>query len=239
MSVLCVIPSRMASKRLPGKPLIDLNGQSLIERVCRAVKNAACFDDIIVATDDQSIFDHVASLGFSVEMTSADHESGTDRCNEVARRHPEYDYIVNVQGDEPFIESDLLQGICERLESGDHNGIVTAVSSASPEDHENKNRVKAVLNINDDVLYFSRALIPFPRDISPSHPIWRHLGIYGFRSSLLDQLCTLPQAPLEKIEGLEQLRWLYHGFKIRVLKGNWSGFGIDSPEDVAAFRNRS
>lgn len=232
MSVLCVIPARYASSRLPGKPLIDLAGKSMIQRVCEAVDSAACFDEIIVATDDERIYDHVSSLGYTVEMTSAEHQSGTDRCAEVGAKYDRFDYIVNVQGDEPNIERDLLSLICYTLTSTEHPGIVTAVTELSKEDRENPNKVKVVMDRLNRALYFSRSVIPFPRNEVDNHKYFRHIGIYGFDLKLLPQLTSYPISPLEEIEGLEQLRWLYYGHRIKCVKGHWKGQGIDSPEDV-------
>ncbi|MDX1685395.1 MAG: 3-deoxy-manno-octulosonate cytidylyltransferase [Saprospiraceae bacterium] len=235
MSVLCVIPARYASQRLPGKPLVDLGGKTLITRVCESVTAADCFDKIVVATDDERIYDHVTSGGFGAEMTSQDHESGTSRCAEVAERHTEFNYVVNVQGDEPNVEAELLQAIVEELKFGDHEGIVTAVSPMNAQEAQNPDRVKVVLNWARYALTFSRSVIPYQRHNTPDLEYLRHIGIYGFRIGLLPKLTEYPPCDLEMIEGLEQLRWIYYGHQLKCLPGNWKSTGIDSPEDVEEF----
>lgn len=235
MLVLCVIPARYASTRLPGKPLVDLCGKTLIQRVVEAVNSADCFDDIIVATDDERIYEHVSSLGVKVEMTDSQHRSGTERVVEVARRHPEYDYVVNVQGDEPEIELDLLRDVVDELRSGNHKGIVTAVTPIEISEANDPNKVKVVLNYEGFALLFSRSIIPMVRNLNPKMIHYRHIGIYGFYNKTLNELAVLPETIIETVESLEQLRWLYYGHQIKCLKGNWQGKGIDSPEDVQSF----
>lgn len=235
MSVLCVIPARYKSSRLPGKPLIELDGKTMIQRVCEAVRDAACFDEIIVATDDERIFDHVMSIGFASEMTDPDHPSGTDRCAEVASRHQEFDYIVNVQGDEPGIEKDLLASVVDELKFGDHQGIVTAITPMPLDEVTNPDRVKVVLNWANYAITFSRSPLPFRRNEEPATEYFRHIGIYGFRISLLPKLTEYPVCDLELIESLEQLRWLYYGHQVKCVVGDWKGRGIDSPGDVESY----
>ena len=235
MSVLCVIPARYQSSRLPGKPLIDLGGKSMIHRVCEAVQAAGCFDEIIVATDDERIHDHVRSIGFGCEMTDSGHVSGTDRCAEVASRHEEFDYIVNVQGDEPGIESDLLNQVVDELKFGDHQGIVTAIAPLDVSEITDPDRVKVVLNWANYALIFSRSPVPYRRNENPAPDHFRHIGIYGFRIGLLPKLTEYPICELEQIESLEQLRWLYYGHQVKCVAGDWKGRGIDSPKDVESY----
>lgn len=234
MKYIGIIPSRYESSRFPGKPLIDLKGKSMIKRVYERVKSAALFDKIVVATDDDRIFRHVKEFGGNVEMTSANHKTGTERCGEVVKKlnldKPDT-IIVNIQGDEPLVEKKQL----ELLLSAFKNKMVDIATLGSKnfnnESPDNPNRVKVVLNHNNNALYFSRSPIPYRQKINNSDFI-RHIGIYAFRAPILNKVVSLASCEIEKAESLEQLRWLYYGFTIQVLLTNIESPNIDVPQDV-------
>lgn len=229
--VLGIIPARYASSRFPGKPLIDLKGKSMIQRVYEGVCKSDVFYKVVVATDDYRIFDHVLSFGGEVVMTSADHPSGTDRCGEVVAQYPEAEIIINIQGDEPLVDVrqlELLVGLFQDKEVkigtlGTYAITTDAVADA--------NRIKVVVNHAMDALYFSRSVIPFERTKTPYRYI-RHIGLYGFRAEILREIIALSPTELETIESLEQLRWLYYGIPIRIAITNIETPNIDVPEDV-------
>jgi 3-deoxy-manno-octulosonate cytidylyltransferase (CMP-KDO synthetase) len=239
MRVLGIIPSRYGSSRFPGKPLVDLMGKSMIQRVYEQAKKCTAFDTIVVATDDQRIFDHVKSFGGEVVLTSTEHESGTGRCGEVLRTFSDYDIVVNIQGDEPLIRPEQLQLLID-LFSDDTVEIGTLVKEIKQEaDVRNPNRIKVVLDEKGNGIYFSRS--PIPHVANTPHSAWlekntffKHIGIYAWRKNTLTALLNLPACPLEKIESLEQLRWLYYGYKIRTVETTIETPNIDAPEDVEA-----
>ncbi len=236
MKILAVIPARYASGRFPGKPLIDLKGKTMIRRVYEGVQKSSQFYKIIVATDDQRIFDEVKSFGGDVIMTSASHQTGTDRCGEVLSHYPEADLVVNIQGDEPLVDYRQIDQLLSAFEI-ESTGIATlGIRDISMEDLINPNRIKIVLDSESNALYFSRSAIPnfhnFPESPLDSYPFLRHIGLYAFRSSVLKQLVALSPGALEKIESLEQLRWLYYGYKIRVVETDIETPNIDVPGDL-------
>lgn len=239
MRVLGIIPSRYGSSRFPGKPLVDLMGKSMIQRVYEQAKKCTAFDTIVVATDDDRIFDHVKSFGGEVVITSTEHESGTVRCGEVLTSFSDYDIVVNIQGDEPLIRPEQLQLLVD-LFSDESVEIGTLVKEIKQEaDVRNPNRIKVVLDEKGNGIYFSRS--PIPHVANTPHSAWlekntffKHIGIYAWRKNTLTALLNLPACPLEKIESLEQLRWLYYGFKIRTVETTIETPNIDAPEDVEA-----
>lgn len=235
MKSLCVIPSRYASTRLPGKPLVDLDGESLIQRVYHRVEDTGLMDKIVVATDDNRIFKHCSEFNIPVQMTSSDHPSGTDRVAEVSRLFPEYDIVLNVQGDEPLIEGELLENMIMLLLSK-QEGIVTGVA---PITHriDDPNVVKVVMDCNARALYFSRSPIPFQRGNDAKSKYYRHIGTYGFWRSTLEDVVKFNPSMLEQSESLEQLRWLENGKQIHCIVGPWKGIGVDTPEDVKRMIN--
>lgn len=239
MRVLGIIPSRYGSSRFPGKPLVDLMGKSMIQRVYEQAKKCTAFDTIVVATDDDRIFDHVKGFGGEVVLTSTEHESGTGRCGEVLTFFSDYDIVVNIQGDEPLIRPEQLQLLID-LFSDDTVEIGTLVKEIKQEaDVRNPNRIKVVLDEKGNGIYFSRS--PIPHVANTPHSAWlekntffKHIGIYAWRKNTLTTLLNLPACPLEKIESLEQLRWLYYGYKIRTVETTIETPNIDAPEDVEA-----
>lgn len=237
MKVIGIIPARFDSTRFPGKPLVDIAGMTMIQRVYNQVKHAASLNEVVVATDDQRIFDHVKSFAGNVVMTSKDHQSGTDRCAEVINNISGFDIAINIQGDEPFIDPqqiDLLESCFQRPEVE----IATLVRPINElADLENVNKPKVVLNQKNEALYFSRQPIPYMRgtDIKEwlsKETYYNHIGIYGFKVETLKDLAKLPISKLEKTESLEQLRWLDNGYRIQTAISNHINDAIDSPEDL-------
>lgn len=235
---LAIIPARYASTRFPGKPLADLGGKSMIERVYRQVASCVEVDEILVATDDVRILDAVHAFGAEAVLTSENCFSGTDRCAEVLAGNPRnWDYVINVQGDEPFIQPGQISQLiaCMRETSADAATLIKKITSE--EDLANPNVVKAVVSGSGRALYFSRSPIPYLRDgrdgshIS-QHCFYRHLGIYAFRASVLPVLAALPPGNLEQAESLEQLRWLEAGYSIYTSVTEHASIGIDTPEDL-------
>lgn len=293
MKILGVIPARYASTRFPGKPLVDINGKSMIQRVYEQAKKCKSLAHVVVATDDERIFDHVMAFGGVAIMTAATHQSGTDRCAEVVeklnfalqtqnldsdeavvfdkitpKRVGIFTAVINIQGDEPFIQpeqiekiADILRGSLiknEKLEiknSNDkthHDGVQTSQFTLQTSnfdiatlvkridnqaDIENPNVVKAVFGVNRQAVYFSRSPIPFLRNVdktewSKSGKFFKHIGLYGYKTSVLLDLARLNSSNLEQLESLEQLRWLENGYAIGVAETDLDTFGIDTPEDL-------
>ena len=229
-----IIPARWASTRLPGKPLLPLAGKPLVQHVWERCLKVRAVDHVIVATDEMRIAETAFAFGAEVAMTSPKHPSGTDRIAEVAKKLTGIDIIVNVQGDEPFIDPKLPQKLIEVLRKEQELAMSTAACPLCDEDLENPNCVKVVTDLNGNALYFSRAPIPCDRDGDTLPARMRHLGIYGYRRKFLLDFVKWKQTPLEKSEKLEQLRALEHGAKIRVIKTTPTGPGIDTPDDAIA-----
>ncbi|MCB0735423.1 MAG: 3-deoxy-manno-octulosonate cytidylyltransferase [Flavobacteriales bacterium] len=246
MSALIIIPARYESSRFPGKPLTKIAGKSLIQRVYeQCVQTEA---DVIVATDDQRIFDHILSFDGNVCMTSKHHENGTERLIEAFERilddGEEYDVIINVQGDEPLIDPEDITRLINMMEEEETDiGTLVRVMD-SVDDVLNPNVVKVVTTVFDeglgDALYFSRLPIPYnrenPKDIDPEN-YYQHIGIYAFQSEALVSLKNSTPSPLEEAEKLEQLRWLQNHFVVSVIETEHKSIGVDTPEDVAIVEN--
>jgi 3-deoxy-manno-octulosonate cytidylyltransferase (CMP-KDO synthetase) len=238
MDIIGIIPARYASTRFPGKPLVDIAGKSMIQRVVEQSKLASSLKKVIVATDDQRIYDHVKNLGHEVFMTSSDHTTGTERCREaLILDGGNYDFVINIQGDEPFIDPEqinLLASIFDRKTE-----IATLIKKISSlDDLSNPNIVKALKIDSGLALYFSRSSIPHMRNIPKddwmkSQAHYKHIGIYGYRVDVLSKIIQLAPTPLEIAESLEQLRWIENGFRIRTATTEIETIGIDAPEDVA------
>ncbi len=245
-----VIPARFASTRLPGKPLKKLNGKTLIEHVYIAASKTDA-NEIIVATDNQAIFDTVVAFGGDAIMTRDDHPSGTDRIHEVAsqKQWPTSSVVVNLQGDEPLVQTDNIHALVELLHHNNNADMATlATRFTKLEDILNPNHVKVVLDNNNFALYFSRAPIPWVRDSfqTPEHsktelpnfPFYLHVGLYAYRVKTLQQFSTLQPSMLEQAESLEQLRILSNGMKIIVAQSAKPiGHGVDTPEDLVLVEN--
>ncbi len=235
MKVVGIIPARYASSRFPGKPLIDLAGKSMIQRVYEGASKALSLDEVIVATDDDRIFQHVLSFGGKALMTKDSHVSGTDRCGEIALKI-DADVIINVQGDEPLIDARQIDQVVSAFENYEVQIATLGTRKISKEDLLNPNRIKIVLDKNNNALYFSRSCIPnhanFNEDAFSFYPYMKHIGLYAYRKYCLLDLVTLEPTRLEQVESLEQLRWLFHGYKIHVVETNIETPNIDSPDDV-------
>ena len=232
MRVLAVIPSRYDSSRFPGKPLIDLAGKTMIQRVYEGVRKSDLISKVIVATDDQRIFDEVNSFKGQVMMTSKKHLNGTGRCAEVCRQLENYDLIINVQGDEPLIQSAQLDTLVHAFDDPTVEIATLAMPNISSDDIANSNRIKVVLDCNRDALYFSRSPIPNTEKTSDKVISRKHIGIYAFRRFALLETQDMKACAPEIAESLEQLRWMYYGKKIRVVETRIETPNIDSPEDV-------
>ena len=240
MKYIGIIPARYASTRFPAKPLAMLGGKTVIERVYEQVSGV--LDDAWVATDDERIADAVRAFGGQVVMTSVHHKSGTDRCREAFEQVGQgYDVVVNIQGDEPFIQPSQLQAV-KACFSDPTTQIATLVKPFAREDGlealENPNSPKVVINKNNEAMYFSRSVIPYIRgkvytEWLPNHTYYKHIGMYAYRADVLAEITRLPQSPLELAESLEQLRWLENGYKIKVGITDIETIGIDTPEDLS------
>lgn len=236
MKFIGLIPARYASTRFPGKPLALLGGKPVIQRVYEQV--ASVLDDACVATDDERIFDCVKNFGGKVVMTRTDHKSGTDRIEEAIEKiGGDYDVIVNIQGDEPFIQKSQIETVC-RCFDDEKTQIATLGKPFTDMDAvANPNSPKIVIDNNSFAMYFSRSIIPFVRGKEQAewlqhYPFLKHLGIYAYRRDVLQQITQLPQSSLEIAESLEQLRWLQNGFKIKVGLTDVETVGIDTPDDL-------
>ncbi|MBV9673496.1 MAG: 3-deoxy-manno-octulosonate cytidylyltransferase [Verrucomicrobia bacterium] len=229
--VIGVIPARWASTRFPGKSLHEIAGKPLIRHVWERCSEAACFEKIIIATDDIRIAKTASDFGAEAVMTSPDHTSGTDRIAEVAQKLKKAAYIFNIQGDEPLIEPVLLERLVRQIEESRRTDIITAATLIDWEEAANENSVKVVCNRRGEALYFSRSVIPFPRSTSSLRP-YKHLGVYGFKRSALLCFVSIPPGNLERAEQLEQLRALENGLTIRVVVCDSASVGVDTPEDA-------
>lgn len=239
MKFIGIIPARYASTRFPGKPLADMKGKYMIQRVYEQARKV--LDHVCVATDDDRIFNAVQSFGGEVVMTLAQHRSGTDRCFEAYRTLGGHeDVVINIQGDEPFIKPEQIESLIACFDSPQIQ-IATLVrpfeASEGYEALANPNSPKVVLNERHEALYFSRSVIPYLRGVEPAewlarHTYYKHIGMYGYRADVLGQITCLPQSSLELAESLEQLRWLQNGYTIKVGITTQETIGIDTPADL-------
>ena len=243
MKFIAIIPARYASTRFPGKPLAMLGGKPVIERVYEQV--AGVLDDAVVATDDERIYNAVRAFGGRVEMTSPEHRSGTDRCWEAyCRQGKEYDVVVNVQGDEPFIIPEQIESLIVRFEEPAVQIATLAKPFEKNDEIFDPNKVKVVFSANHTALYFSRNPIPYCRGVEREDwlaktPFYKHVGMYAYRPEILKAVTSIPQGVLEQAESLEQLRWLENGYTIAVSITNHESIGIDTPEDLEKIKANS
>lgn len=239
MRCLAIIPARYASTRFPAKPLAMLGGRPIIERVYRQVGRAV--EDVVVATDDERIAEAVARFGGRAVMTSTEHRSGTDRCYEALTKvEGDYDIVINVQGDEPFIQPEQIRSLIACFDDL-ATDIATLVKPFTAEDGiaalENPNTPKVVISNDNKAIYFSRSVIPYMREVPREewltrHTYYKHIGMYAFRAKTLGEVTSLAQSSLELSEKLEQLRWLENGYRIGVGITNIETIGIDTPDDL-------
>lgn len=235
MKIIGIIPARYASNRLPGKPLANILGKSMIKRVYEQCKKCELLSEIIVATDDERILNHVQSFGGEAVMTSKDHQSGTDRCNEVAQQlNKNYDVIINIQGDEPYINPSQIEEIIalfddEKTQIGTLAKKITDINLVA-----DKNSPKAIFDSNNYALNFCRTI----KNISTKCTYYKHIGIYAFRRNTLKDICKLPQSKNEIRENLEQLRWLENGYKIKVGITTFEAISVDTNEDIKKIKRQ-
>ena len=233
MKILGVIPARYASSRFEGKPLKEIDGHPMIEWVYKRAVNAD-IDDLVVATDDERIYNVVKNFGGNAIMTSKEHENGTSRIMEViaAPEYAGFDFVINIQGDEPLIDVNSINLLADSYRR-EKSEIVTLKKEISERwEIENPNVVKVVTDFNDNAIYFSRWAIPYERDRNESLKYYKHIGIYGYTLKFLRELKSLKEGILEKSESLEQLRFIENGYKIKVLKTDAAVIGVDTPEDL-------
>jgi len=232
MKVLCVIPARYASTRLPGKPLLDIAGKPMVVRVYERASKANGVSDTLVATDDERIKAAVERSGGKAMLTRGDHPTGTDRLAEVAAAFPDVDLIVNVQGDEPLIEPALIDELIAQFEGEPELAMATVKTEIEDEaERANPNNVKVVCDKEGYALYFSRSLLPYPR--KGGCPVYKHIGIYAYRRDFLLAYAKMQPTPLEQAESLEQLRALENGYRIKVVETKARFVGVDTAEDLA------
>jgi len=238
MIITGIIPARYASTRFPGKPLIEIQGKSMIERVYEQASKSKLLSNVIVATDDERIASHVKDFGGIAVMTAAHHPTGTDRCFEALQQlNGTAEYVINIQGDEPFIDPVQIDELALSLQQGD---VELATQMIPVNNHSilfDSGEVKIVLNSKGEALYFSRTVIPFlkgveEKDWHTRHTYYRHVGMYAYRTDILEKITKLPVSVLEKAESLEQLRWLENGFKIKCIATTFESHCIDTPEDI-------
>jgi 3-deoxy-manno-octulosonate cytidylyltransferase (CMP-KDO synthetase) len=237
MNVIGVIPARYDSSRFPGKPLVDIGGKSMIQRVYEQCSKSTSLNKLIVATDDQRIADHVKLFGGNVTLTSINHQSGTDRCAEVANNYPEFDFLINIQGDEPMINPDQIDLLCKCFDNPNASIATLVKKISSNEELFNENTPKVILNKNNEAILFSRTAIPFIRGKAKENWIehytfYKHIGIYGFKTETLKNLNNLPISALESAEALEQLRWIENGYRIHTAITDKESQAIDTPQDL-------
>ncbi len=260
MKIIAIIPARYASSRFPAKVLVDINGKTMIERVFDQAKKATKLSDVFIATDNELIFDTVKKFTDNVLMTSENHISGTDRIAEAAltleKNKVEFDFIINIQGDEPFIKPEQIDSLAEILlkssETKKNVQLATLVSKINDsETLFDSNVVKAIFDTNNKAIYFSRNPIPFVRNIDKNqtqeeqknawiseHTFYRHIGMYAYQKTVLQQITKLKPSTLELSESLEQLRWIENGFEIQIAITPFESIGIDTPEDLDKIMSR-
>lgn len=237
MQILGIIPARYASTRFPGKPLVDIAGKSMIQRVYEQAKKCAGLSEVIVATDDERISNNVAEFGGMAAMTSANHQSGTDRCAEVALKYPQYDVIINIQGDEPFIDPEQISKLISCFKSQDTQIATLIKKIKNKQELFNPNSPKVLVNMRSEAIYFSRSPLPYIRGQEQQNWLqhftyFKHIGIYGYRADILQNITKLPPSALEKAESLEQLRWIENGYRIKVAETELETYAVDMPEDL-------
>jgi 3-deoxy-manno-octulosonate cytidylyltransferase (CMP-KDO synthetase) len=236
--IVGIIPARYASTRFPGKPLINIQGKTMIQRVYEQASKSSLLDKVVIATDDARIAEHVVSFGGEVVMTKEEHPSGTDRCWDALQQiGGNYQYVINIQGDEPFIDPSQIDSLAGVLKDVGTELATLIISVDNYEVLFDMGEVKVVLNDNMEGMYFSRMVIPYIKSVPQEdwhkhHKYYRHVGMYAYRTDVLEKICKLSVSSLEKAESLEQLRWLEAGFKIKCAITNFDSHCIDTPEDV-------
>ncbi|MBW2267834.1 MAG: 3-deoxy-manno-octulosonate cytidylyltransferase [Deltaproteobacteria bacterium] len=238
MRAVGIIPARYAATRFPGKPLAEISGLPMVQHVWQGARRAKRLCEVLIATDDERIASVCRGFGAEVALTRADHPTGTDRLAEVAATRSE-DLVVNIQGDEPLIEGFVIDAVVDALAGAADAPMATVVHAASADALNDTNRVKVVLDRFGNALYFSRSPIPARRPHHPAPRVWQHIGLYAYRREFLAEFVKLAQTPAEQAEGLEQLRALENGHRIRcaVIEG-WESTPVDVPADIGAVEAR-
>ena len=242
MKIIGIIPARYASTRFPGKPLAEINGKSMIRRVFEQASKATSLDKVIVATDDERIYNHVLNFGGAAVYTSSNHQTGTDRCAEVTEKKEKgYDVVINIQGDEPYINPEQINQVAELFNNA-NTQLGTLIKILKDENELKSNSIIKVLkNNHNEALYFSRNVIPYLRNFNTSIPLvnqfnyYKHIGIYGYRTDILAEITQLKQSKLELAESLEQLRWIENSYKITLAETIFESHSVDLPEDIKKF----
>jgi 3-deoxy-manno-octulosonate cytidylyltransferase (CMP-KDO synthetase) len=235
MKGLGIIPARFGSTRFPGKPLVEINGKSMIRRVIDQAKKCQSLQDVWVATDDERIFQHVEEYGCKAFYTSENCNSGTERiCELLPNIQEHFDFVLNIQGDEPFVHVESLEELSNALITSKSDIATLAVQIENREEAHDSNRVKVVFSTSGRALYFSRSTIPFARNGEPDY--FKHLGVYAYTTNALQQIKNLQASALELTESLEQLRWLEHDLTISVVVTSHDSTGIDTPEDLVKYQ---
>jgi 3-deoxy-manno-octulosonate cytidylyltransferase (CMP-KDO synthetase) len=243
MPILAIIPARYQSSRFPGKPLIDINGKSMIQRTYEQALKANSLSKVVVATDDERIFKHIINFGGNVLMTSPLHLSGSDRCNEAIQLiHKEnasaiYDVVINVQGDEPFIKPEQINLLANCFKNTETRIATLVKKINSVQDLFNPGIAKVLLNKKSEAICFSRQAIPYIRQVQETEwlnhfTFYKHIGIYGYRTEVLEDICRLPSSLIENAEALEQMRWIENDYKIKVAETEFDSLAIDTPDDL-------
>lgn len=245
MQILGIIPARYSSTRFPGKPLVEIDGKPMIQRVYEQASKAKILSKVVVATDDERIFDCVKQFG-EVVLTGSHHQSGTDRCAEVLSKIGEFqtDIVVNIQGDEPFIHPEQIDLLANCFHDAETQIATLAKKLTRHEDLFNPNIPKIIFNKNNEAIYFSRSVIPYFRGLEEKEWFkrfiyYKHIGIYAYRGDVLKTITQLPQSSFELAESLEQLRWVENGYKIKVAVTDYESVSIDTPEDLKKMKNVS
>ena len=220
MKFICIIPSRFASTRLPGKPLADIAGKPMIQRVYEQAKKATKLENVVVAVDNPKVYDTVVTFGGHAVMTREDHANGTDRLAEAVEHFPDADVIVNVQGDEPLISPDVIDALCQVFEDEPDLQMATVAAPLQEDEYDDPAADKVVMNRNEE----------------PEVKVWKHIGIYAYNRAFLLEYAKMAQTPAEEVESLEQLRVLENGYKIKVVKTDHHFIGVDTPEDLEHIR---
>lgn len=231
MKILCVIPARYKSTRLPGKPLADIAGTPMIIRVLERVIKAKNIQGVIAAVDDERVLSTVKEYGYNALMTSPHHQTGTDRLAEVALEYEDVDVIINIQGDEPLIDPDLIDALAKEFHLDENLQMATVKTLMDEEEADNPNSVKVITDQDGYAIYFSRSKIPYKRE-NTDLKYYKHIGIYAYRRDFLLKFASLKSTPLEKAESLEQLRALENGYKIKVIESDKQFIGVDTQEDL-------
>lgn len=243
MKILGVIPARWASSRFPQKVLADIGGKSMVQRVYEQALQAEKLTEVVVATDHEKIAEHITSFGGEVSLTSPEHPSGTDRCRETLDQQTEtYDYVVNIQGDEPFVQPQAINELANLLDGQTQLGtLVSEIHDASV--LKNSNMMKVIINTHGEAIYFSRTAIPYLRDVPSDewlhhHTFYKHVHLYAYRSDILREITELPVSSLEQAESLEQLRWIESGYRIKVGITHHESLSVDTPADLERAKQR-